>query len=278
MGPTYLNWAACMQKTSCKWAAIISTIVGVLIVLLLIYCALRGCCCGLSCCCRCFSCFERCRPSGRGRKRSRYVDPPAGYRQHNPDMGHGPPAYQGLPPYQGPPAYQGPNTATFDASGRELNGDSLPAMPTWADAHVEDSNHCGDVEMGRISQPGQTAEVLPLATGRTSRGEYHELPGHHGLNEPPRIYGGPHSAHPYGSDIGAQSMTAQNTAYDPPQPRPQPDRFQSSAAAPAPYSRSSPPQPGYTPYSPDLEGSSPARPPSLLQIGRKPVNGSSREI
>lgn len=258
-----------MQKSYCKWPAIAGIIIAVLIAVSIIWCCVRCCCCGMSCCCGCFSCFNRCCPSGRGRKRGRYDDAPSDYRHPNPYMGYVPPS--------NPPAYQGPNTATFDVPGKKVNGDSLPAMPTWGDAKREESSR-DDMEMGHMDQPGQATGVVPVAAGRTSKGGYRELANHDDAMEQPGSYRGANSTHPYGSDLGAQRMMTQNTAYDPPAPQPQTDRFQAGAAAPSPYARSSP-QPSYAAYSP-YSGTSAgqARPPSLLQVGRKPVHGSSQEI
>ncbi len=261
---TFSSWGNCMQKAYCKWPAIIGIIIGGLIAVSIIWCCVRCCCCGMSCCCGCFSCFNRCCPSGRGRKRSRYGDGPDDYRQPNPYMGYVPPS--------NPPMYQGPNAATFDV-GKKGNPDSLPAMPTWADGKRE------DVEMGHMTQPGQATGVLPVAAGRTSKGGYRELPNQDDAVEQPGSYRGANSTHPYGSDLGAQRMMTQNTAYDSTQPQAQTDRFQAGAAAPAPYSRSSPPQPSYAAYTPNVGSSmGQARPPSLLQVGRRPVNGSTREV
>jgi hypothetical protein len=263
---TFSSWDSCMQKNYCKLPAIIGIVIGVLVAASIIWCCVRCCCCGMSCCCGCFSCFNRCCPSGRGRKqKTKYAEPPpAGYPLPNPYMGYIPPT--------NPPTYQGPNTATFDVPGQKANPDALPAMPTWADAKVEPSHHRDDVELGHMIQPGQTSGVVPIAAGRTSKGGYRELPHQDdtGMVQP-RGYRGATSTHPYGSDLGAQGMMVQQTAYDPPQAQPQTDRFQSGVAAPAPYARSSP-QPAYTAYSPSVGSSSgQARPPSLLQIGRRPV-------
>jgi hypothetical protein len=268
---TFSSWDKCMQKSFCKYPAIVGIIVAVLIAISLIWCCVRCCCCGLSCCCGCFSCFNRCCPGGRGRKRSKYAEPASDDRQPNPYNGYIPPPY--------PPAYQGPNTATFDVPGRKVNGDSLPAMPTWAEAQVQNSSNRDDVEMGHIARPAQASGIVPLAGGRANRGGYRELSAHEDSAEQPAGYRGTSSTHPYGSDLGAQSMTSQRTGYDQPGSRPATDRFQTGASAPAPYARSSPPQPAYAPYTPNLGSvSGQARPPSLLQAGRKPVTGSLREI
>lgn len=280
---TFSSWDKCMEKSYCKYPAIIGIVIGALIAISIIWCCVRCCCCGMSCCCGCFSCFNRCCPSSRGRKRSKYADdepmnhPRQGYQQPNPYMGYIPPS--------NPPAYRGPSTATFDVPGQNVNGDSLPAMPTWADAKVENSNRSNDIEMGHMTQASQSTGVIPIASaamaGRTGRGGYRELPNHDEPIDQPGTYRGAQSTHPYGSDLGAQRMMgAQHTPYDPPQPQPATDRFQSGAAAPSPYARSSPPQQAYTAYSPDMgaSGSGQARPPSLLQVGRRPVQGSLREI
>jgi hypothetical protein len=262
---TFSSWDSCMQKNYCKLPAIIGIVIGVLIAVSIIWCCVRCCCCGMSCCCGCFSCFNRCCPSGRGRKQTKYAEAPAAYPQPNPYMGYIPPT--------NPPTYQGPNTATFDVPGQKANPDALPAMPTWADAKVEPSQHRDDVELAHMTQqPGQTSGMVPVAAGRTSRGGYRELPHQDDALVQPRGYRGTNSTHPYGSDLGAQGMmTAQNTGYDAPQSHPQTDRFQAGAAAPSPYARSSP-QPTYTAYTPNLGGSGgQARPPSLLQIGRRPM-------
>lgn len=263
---TFSSWDSCMEKAYCKWPAIIGIIIAVLVVVSIIWCCVRCCCCGLSCCCGCLSCFNSCCPSGRRPKRSKYVEPPTEYRSPNPYHGYVPPPY--------PPAYQGPNTATFDMPGNKVNGDALPAMPTWADAKVEPSNTRDDLEMGNMNQTGQATGVVPVAGGRSGKGGYRELP-HDDSFEQPGSYRGAPSTHPYGSDLGAQSLMAQNTAYDPPRPQPQTDRFVAGAAAPAPYLRSSPPQPAYAAYSPNMGASGgQARPPSLLQAGKK----SYREV
>lgn len=270
---TFSSWDSCMKESYCKYPAIIGIIIGVLIAVSVIWCCVRCCCCGMSCCCGCFSCFGRCCPSGRGRKPSKYADPPSDYRPSNPYMGYIPPS--------NPPAYQGPNTATFNMPGKKINGDSLPAMPTWKDGKLQDSTR-GDVEMGNLAQSGQATGVVPVAGGRTSKGGYRELSNHDDFIEQPGSYRGTDSTHPYGSDLGAQSMMAHNTPYDPPRPQPYGDTFMPGAAAPFPYSQSTPPQPTYAAYSPNpgfsSSSSGQARPPSLLQVGRKPLGGSSREV
>lgn len=258
-----------MKESYCKYPAIIGIVIAVLIVVSIIWCCVRCCCCGLSCCCGCFSCFNRCCPSGRGRKRHRYADAPSYPRQPNPYP------YMGYVPPSNPPAYHGPNTATFDVPGQKVNGDSLQPMPTPADARMDESRPRDDLELGQIRQFDQVTGVVPVAGRQRSKGGYRALPGQEDSVQQPGYYRGAISTHPSGSDLGAQSMLTQSTAYPPPQT----DRFQTGAAMPAPYPPSGPYQPTYAAFSPDQgSASGQARPPSLLQIGRKPVNTSMREI
>lgn len=147
-----------------------------------------------------------------------------------------PPApYGGYQPTPAPMAYGNMNTpqfATFDvSSGKKINEDSLPPMPSWDTApkrRVEEPNepapqaHNGDLEMGRLDTQPQLM-----------RGGYNSVP-----NGPPS----PMSHHPqqeymantgmsqaYHSDLGAQRMNSHNAGYD---------RFQSVPLSPPPTYRS----------------------------------------
>lgn len=254
---TFSSWDRCMEKSYCKYPVIIGIVVAGLIVVSIIWCCVRCCCCGMACCCGCLSCFNRCCPSGRRRRRShRYHDSRSDYQQPNPYMGYVPPS--------NPPAYLGPNTATFDAPVRNVNGDSLPAMPTWADGKVHESTPRDDVELGQMTQPGQATGVVPVARAWTSKGGYSELRNQDDYLPQPGSYRGASSTHPYASDLGAQGMMSQADAYAPPTT----DRFQVGSAMPAPDSLL--PQAAYP--------ATQARPPSLLRIGRRPVNQSLQKI
>jgi hypothetical protein len=204
-----------MAKAYCKYPAIVGIVIASLIVISLIWCCVRCCCCGLNCCCGCFSCFNRCCPSGRNRdwKRGKHTDSQPDYPQPNPYAGYIPP--QGMP--VNPAPYQGPNTATFVAPAREGNGDRLPSMPTLADGKLQDANSRGDVEMGSVNQSTPVATHAGLGAamgGRVARGGYQELAKQDDGHGQPGTYRNTRLTHPYGSDLGAQGLAASNNPYD----------------------------------------------------------------
>jgi hypothetical protein len=190
---TFSSWDNCMQKAYCKWPAIVGIIIGSLIILGVIGCLVSCLCCGVQCCKGCCECCSCCCPSGNGGRNSRpkYDTQPAPYYQQPP-----PPANMQYPPQPSappaapaPPAYRGLQTATFDHSSRKADEDSLPAMPTWADAttrRVEDPSHPEEVEMDRLDNPEHDVkQPLQLHDGnvsmsgqRQARGGYQELPPH----------------------------------------------------------------------------------------------------
>lgn len=241
----------------------------------IVWCCARCLCCGLTCCCECISCLSCF--SGR-KKQPRYAEGP-------------PPLapYQGYQPAPAPPRYEPSRFATFDAPSKgPIHEDSLPAMPSWDTAstrRVEDAPANNDMEMGRLAQHGS----------RTGRGGYSQV-----SDQPPSPYGngrGADMTHAYASDLGAQRQGAEGGGYG----------GYSSGAAPAspfhehqPYSDRSPglgsvsygggppsyrttPQseyqaPTFSAPGPMNVSPSQVRPPSLLQVGRRPVPGSGREV
>ncbi|KAF4549923.1 Hypothetical protein D9617_19g102280 [Elsinoe fawcettii] len=188
------GWDSCMARSYCKWPVIVGIIIGSLIVLSVVWCAIKIICCGAQCCFCCASitkclCCGCCRSSGSSRpprdqyvsplahgnpygtQKSGYVNPAAyesGFGAHN----RGPSnsnagAYSGGVGYSGqgqyrsqpPPKYA---TATFEepSRGAAVNGDALPAMPSWGEARstrvMEETSpeRPGDVEMGRLNSEG----------------------------------------------------------------------------------------------------------------------------
>jgi len=241
-----------------------------------------------------------------------------------------PPApYTGYQPTPMPMAYGNPNTpqfATFDdPSGRKINEDSLPPMPSWDTAtkrRVEDTSEPSpqrpkeDLELGRLDTQPQMM-----------RGGYNSVP--HGPMSPlsphPQDEYMPNAGmtHAYQSDLGDQTMGSNEAGYghfqavplSPPPtyrtnsnaPSTASDRFMAGAASPSPedYNRQRNPSYQYqhpSSYAPSsvstryeaptdyassrISGPTPyngqpqyqARPPSFLQVGRKPVSGSYREV
>lgn len=233
--------------------------------------------------------------------------PPAPYGGYQPAPAPAPMTY-GYPP----PSAQ---FATFDEPSRKIHEDSLPAMPSWDTAtkrRVEDISippgqpQNGDLEMGRLDSQSQrmrggynTVPHAPMSPmSPNPQGDYFQ-------NDTGMSQG-------YHSDLGMQHMDSQaNARYDgfqsvplspPPTYRSESvahsnmsDKFAAGAASPSPadYDRQSPyqhhqpstyapsttyepPQQDYQPYNGQQQYQ--PRPPSFLTPGRKPVNGSYREV
>ena len=253
--------------------------------------------------------------------------------------------YQG---YQAPPMMYGaaPQFATFDASSKKINEDSLPAMPSWDTAHtrrIEDDTQ--DMEMKHLEhQPtgGQLPNRNPNAYAPVSAAPISPIhsPVHSPYHEQQDPY--MHGAAPYASDLGAQRLNQNPFSQDDPSytrtplspaptyssgPAPtyhttQPQRppmnpnnqsFNSDRyAAPSsqqqqwspvdstryepteypagnytyqnptsPVAQQSQRPPSFQSFAPRQSYQPPAgqaRPPSFLQVGRKPVGGSVREL
>ncbi|KAI9767429.1 MAG: hypothetical protein M1840_005658 [Geoglossum simile] len=114
----------------------------------------------MSVCCGCLSCC-RGRGSSRGPK---HHEEPTSYK------GAPPPTTNGYTPNQ-PPSYAPPQFAAFATSnkdgtgGKAVNGDALPAMPTWESARTRkvlmeaeppQKGHADDVELGDLNHSGKT--------------------------------------------------------------------------------------------------------------------------
>ncbi|KAI9847339.1 MAG: hypothetical protein M1830_007362 [Pleopsidium flavum] len=302
---TFSSWNNCMSKAYCKWPAIIGIIIGAVIVFSLIWCLVRCLCCGMSCCCSCFSCCESCCPSGR-HKSHRHLDqqpssfPPASY--------HG---YQPAPP---PPTYEPPRFAQFDVGRNgKINDDALPPMPSWETANqrkVPEQLREEELEMGRLDpvaaqRAPMLANIAPPprigyaeADSSPVHAPYQHQPGFQG-GDLGRPYGQEHSLGAYtGYARPAPSVQGPNgTAFGGPHTyggSPQPQDFGGygggygqqhaySTYSPSTSTRYEPSanyqqQTGvtYGSRSPQPQQTN-APPPGLLQVGRKPVQGSWRD-
>lgn len=165
--PLRQSQSIALANTRSRWPAIVGIIIGALIVLSLLWCAVRCLCCGMTCCCSCLSCCDCCCPSGRrgNGSRDRHRDQPPSF----------PPAsYHGYQPAPPPPSYEAPQFAQFDVSknrpGRHsLGDDALPPMPSWETASsrkVPEQRHGAEegLEMGRLDPlAGQQAPMLASA-------------------------------------------------------------------------------------------------------------------
>ncbi|KAI0402811.1 hypothetical protein F4802DRAFT_339901 [Xylaria palmicola] len=130
----FSSWDNCFQSTICKWPVIALFIVGGLIILSIVWCIVRCCCCGLSCCCECCYCLKCCGqccglcdpPRG---KRSKYLDEPFVPPNHDQAYRSPAPMHAGFETMK--PSV--PQYAEFD-SGDKKDADALPAMPSWEGA------------------------------------------------------------------------------------------------------------------------------------------------
>ena len=210
-----------------------------------------------------------------------------------------PTPYQGYQPQPSPMMYNnhGPQFATFDAGTKNarIHEDSLPAMPSWDNAatrKVEDHSqpHGSNMEMEHMLPHSPVREqpyghhqpyTSDLGAQRLDQqghaNDYYDAP----LSPAPTYY----STVPAATGAVAPS----NRDRFVPQQNHQSDRGFSPSVAPYPSSREStqfmpqgvapPSASSYSPYqSPPLQYNDGARPPSLLQVGRKPVAGSYREV
>lgn len=296
---------------------IIGIIIGSLVVLSLIWCLARCLCCGVQCCCGCCACFNACCPSPRSHKNHNqgYQQAPptpyyGGQYQAPPPM-H---ASGGLNTgYYGGGALRGgagsfANTATFDSPSQKYNEDALPAMPSWDTATKRRVEHDepGDVELEKLGPQHAQQEVGLLAHEQDSRYDYSNRQeaadlGAGGMHASPyHDYSGHQQAFqpsPYGTQRGmagsdpyAQgAYTSQAQQYAPPY-----RAIASPSAAPpygssAEYFTSQPQQHSQRTYAPSVAAPSyhtqdvvspisPGQQQGYQAFGRKPVQGSWREV
>ncbi|KAL1991030.1 hypothetical protein VTN49DRAFT_5534 [Thermomyces lanuginosus] len=258
---TFSSWDKCMEKTYCKWPVIAGIIVGSIILLSLAACLISCICCGYqccrSCCGCCYDCCDCCVPSRHKNSGASKHSPPPGpyYQQPAPPP---PMQYGTAPGPKAPPAYRGATVAQFDTTPKPVSEDSLPAMPTWADARtrrVEDTSPPPQetVEMNNLDpRPSdgyghEHGGAVPV-TGRQGRGGYTELPGN-GLTPP----ASPHAAYnindgpaPYDQHAGRPSPRRSPGPPSPSYaPMPSPSSYYGPQRSPEPYrgmENQSPPQ------------------------------------
>lgn len=290
-----------------RWPVIAAIIIGSLIVLSVLWCIFSCLCCGISLCAacgRCVTCFGCCGACDRGSRRRK--DP-----EYHP-MPPTPTPYQGYQPqsnmmYNG----NGPQFATFDAGNKRsanVHEDSLPTMPSWDNAptrRVEDHTpqpRGSDMEMERmLPHQGATSPIRDspyqsdLGTQRLGQHQQHAQTDYYDpptqpLSPAPTYYS---TAPPMAGALHDRFSPPQNDYHDTsynngnrgytPNPTPYPSSRESTQFA---QSRAmSPPQHqdqynynSYPSQSQNYEQPQDVRPPSLLQVGRKPVAGSYREV
>lgn len=316
VGHTFSSWNTCMSKAYCKWPVIAAIIIGCLIVFSVLWCIFSCLCCGVSLCTACTKCLTCggccgcCKGGGGGSRRRK--DP-----EYHP-MPPTPTPYTGYQPPSAPMMYNhtGPQFATFETgTKRSANDheDSLPAMPSWENAttrRVEDTSphpHGSDVEMEHmLPQSQHHAPTSPVHERPYSQTQAYssdlgaqrldQQAGYHNnyydtpqpLSPAPTYY----STVP-NHNIGVAVAPPPHDHFSPQHDQyhhPYDNRDMTGSVAPYPSSREStqftahrsispPSAPSYSPYqSLPLEQSQGNRPPSLLQVGRKPVAGTYREV
>lgn len=213
--------------------------------------------------------------------------------------------------------HHGPQFATFDAGtkGAKIHEDSLPPMPSWDNAQtrrVEDHSQSRgpDMEMERMlpqspvreqsygqpqpysspvrEQPYGQAQPYGSDLGaqrldqRGGVNDYYDTP----LSPAPTYYSTTPAAvaalPPSNRDRFSPQQNYRNTSYSygpsfSPSLTPYPSSRESTQFTP--QSTATPSASSYSPYQPPpLQQNDGVRPPSLLQVGRKPVAGSYREV
>ncbi|KAI1168734.1 hypothetical protein F5B18DRAFT_193787 [Nemania serpens] len=149
----FSSWDNCFQAAFCKWPVIALLAIAGLIVLSIVWCIVRCCCCGLSCCCECCYCLKCCGeccglcdpPRG---KRSKYLDEPFIPPNHDQAYRSPAPMHPGFDSMK-PSA---PQYAEFDA-GNKKDADALPAMPSWEEASSKKVLIEEAVEMESLKKP-----------------------------------------------------------------------------------------------------------------------------
>ncbi|KAL6249164.1 hypothetical protein RBB50_004227 [Rhinocladiella similis] len=315
---TFSSWDKCMQKAYCKWPAIIGIVVGSLILLSLIWCFARCLCCGAelcACCVRCCPCGSSGRRRDRTKFQDDYSRmPPTPYGGYQPAPAPAPMAYGANPMTPQFATFEEPSKKINEDSLPPMpSWDTAVKRRVEDTSEPLNPNYQSDLEMGRLEPPqprmrggyntvpsGPTSPIPPqtheeyfdhthsyqsdLGAQRINSNNYNNFQSVP-LSPPPT----------YRSHSVAPSITS--------------DRFRPGVVSPTPAEYGQPyhqpyssPQPSYTPsgvntrYEPPADYSSnrismlsmpepqntqsqyQARPPSFLQVGRKPLNGSLREV
>jgi hypothetical protein len=247
-----------------RWPAIIGCVVGGLVLLSLIWCIVRCCCCGMSVCCGCLSCC-RGRHSSRGPK---HHDEPNPYKSAPPPPPPPPPAASGYTPNQ-PPSYAPPQFATFvtsnkdGAGGKTVNEDALPAMPTWESARTRkvlmeaepsQKGHADDVELGELNHSKKvTGSRAPMLAHAVPPAGYDDI----GVATPMRgTYGNPQDrGHGAGYEKGEDPISPYG------EPRDFAGAYKRSGTPKSPYGQAydGPQQMPEGPYHQDYQPRSPYR-------------------
>jgi hypothetical protein len=254
-----------LTTTSCsKWPVIVGIILGSILALSILWCMVRCICGGIAdCCCGCCDCC-------RSRNKNGYQQPapPPQYSMHNQYYGPQQPMYSAAPMYAPPQmsggvGYRGVEGQYKSGTATAFNDDALPAFPT----HTRNE----DVEMGHLQSP-QAAQQQGLLSSNGNADYY-------GYNQ--------QSA---GGDLGAMNAAPAHNYDSHRQFVPQ-SLYSQDAASQVPNRITSVRSTQYEPslYPPSyhtqaqgnqtyLAGGTVSPLPAGQSIGRKPVQGTWREV
>lgn len=252
-----------------KWPVIVGIILGSIIALSILWCLVKCICGGIvDCCCGCCDCCS-------SRNKNGYQQPaqPPQYPMHNQYYGPQQPMYSAAPMYAPSPMYAPPQMS----GGAGYRGapmsphdapkpDALPAFPT----HSRDRQY-DDVEMGHIqnSQAGQQQGLLSSHGNADYYGQGQQsAAGDLGaMNASP--------AHNYDShrQFAPQSLYSQETASQVPNrvTSMRSTQYEPSLYPPSYHTQAQ----GNHTY---LAGGTVSPPPAGQSIGRKPVQGTWRDV
>ncbi|KAK5128720.1 hypothetical protein LTR85_000053 [Meristemomyces frigidus] len=203
-----------------------------------------------------------------------------GYQQAPPPQ----PAFQPYPQYQSAPppmyasggagGYRGAPAQTATFAAPKYNEDALPAMPSWDNAtskHVEDD----DVELEKLNYPqAQQQSLLPQDDNGRHYGQQQDAQG----GDMGAMHANPyHDYDRHQQFVASPTSTARNSAY-PPTYHTSPTSTMYEPAARQQYGGYAPSVPPSYRTGPPSVAMSPAPQNAYPQIGRKPVQGTWRDL
>jgi hypothetical protein len=260
--------------TPSKWPVIVGIILGSILALSILWCVVKCICGGIAdCCCGCCDCCS----SRRNKNRYQQPAPPPQYPMHNQYYGPQQPMYSSAPMYAPSPMYAPPSMSggagnrgvpmsPHDAPKGGFNEDALPAFPTHTQERPYD-----DMEMGQLqnSQAGQQQGLLSSSANADYYG--------HGQQSANGDLGAMNAApaHNYDShrQFAPQSLYSQDTASQVPNrvTSMRSTQYEPSLYPPSYHTQAQ----GNQTY---LAGGTVSPPPAGQTIGRKPVQGTWRDV
>jgi len=267
-----------LTTTLSKWPVIVGIILGSIIALSILWCVVKCICGGIAdCCCGCCDCCSSRNKNGYQQS----APPPPQYPMHNQYYGPQQPMYSSAPMYAPSPMYAPPQMSggagqrgapmspySEAPKGGYYNEDALPVFPT----HTRDRQY-DDMEMGHLQSPQASQQQGLLSSNANA--DY---------------YGQGHGQQTAGGDLGAMNAAPAHNYDSHRQFAPQ-SLYSQETASQAPNRVMSVRSTQYEPslYPPSyhtqaqgnhtyLAGGTVSPPPAGQTIGRKPVQGTWRDV